>query len=253
MSAFFLAQENGGFVQARAMPRERLVCFSEHRFLVQYFDFVARPRRFAEEGKRAFHARIVFEAVDANPPRKLVPSVFVDQLFEHHLERDAVQRVVGMQALFWFVVWHVRSLSVVAVPFHDDANGRRKENGKRFPIVFSKRVRVREERITEAHCAAVVREEKEAGMSDRGQTAEARDHTQTAESCDRIRAVEACDHTQAVEVRTRAIRISPRDHCAFFRPRNALSAALGECWYCAWSDFDRESDVARQGLCKFKQ
>lgn len=62
------------------------------------------------------------------------------------------------------------------------------------------------------------------------------------------------DHTLELEQRLRAIKINKRDGCAFWNARSDNLVNIRQCWYCAYSHFDREKqDINQPGLCKFKK
>lgn len=62
------------------------------------------------------------------------------------------------------------------------------------------------------------------------------------------------DRTSEVERKLRAIHIDTRDGCSFWRARDGLMVQIHQCWYCAYSQFNRENpDVDQKGLCKFKR
>lgn len=62
------------------------------------------------------------------------------------------------------------------------------------------------------------------------------------------------DRTSEVEQKIRAIHIDTRDGCSFWKTRNDSILQIHQCWYCKYSQFERENtDVHQEGLCKFKR
>lgn len=62
------------------------------------------------------------------------------------------------------------------------------------------------------------------------------------------------DRTGELEQKLRAVHIDTRDGCTFWRPREESIVKIKQCWYCAYSQFNREdSDAHQKGLCKFKK
>lgn len=62
------------------------------------------------------------------------------------------------------------------------------------------------------------------------------------------------DRTNEVEQKLRAIHIDTQDGCSFWRARDDSMVKLHQCWYCIYSQFNRENtDVSQKGLCKFKR
>jgi hypothetical protein len=57
---------------------------------VERFHFGARPRCFAQELEGGVHAGIVREAADLDAIGQPIPSVSLDEMLDHRLERDAV-------------------------------------------------------------------------------------------------------------------------------------------------------------------
>ena len=60
------------------------------------FDPLARPRRFAEEGKAGFDARIVEETAHRQAPAQLSPPMAFDEDGHNRLQRHAMQWIAGM-------------------------------------------------------------------------------------------------------------------------------------------------------------
>lgn len=62
------------------------------------------------------------------------------------------------------------------------------------------------------------------------------------------------DRTSEIEQRVKAIHIDTRDGCSFWKARDGSMVQIRQCWYCAYSQFNRENpDVHQEGLCKFKR
>lgn len=62
------------------------------------------------------------------------------------------------------------------------------------------------------------------------------------------------DRTSEVEQKLKAIHIDTRDGCSFWKARDGSMVQIHQCWYCAYSQFNRENpDVHQKGLCKFKR
>jgi hypothetical protein len=60
------------------------------------FNLLARPRCFAEKREAGFHRRIELKTPDGDAPAHFAPAMPLNQLVENVLQRDAVQRIVGM-------------------------------------------------------------------------------------------------------------------------------------------------------------
>lgn len=68
-----------------------------HRPKIEALDLGPRPGGLAQELETRIDARIEKETADFNLLRQPGPAVLLDEVREHRLERDPVQRVVG----FW--------------------------------------------------------------------------------------------------------------------------------------------------------
>src|SRR5215211_3157583 len=63
------------------------------RVCIQRLHLRPRPRRPPQELERRADARVVREAADRDALAEAAPAVALDEVLEHGLERDAVQRV----------------------------------------------------------------------------------------------------------------------------------------------------------------
>lgn len=62
------------------------------------------------------------------------------------------------------------------------------------------------------------------------------------------------DRTYELEQRMKAVRIRVQDNCTFFVLREDSLSSQRQCWYCAFSKFDRENGGNTQlGICNFKR
>ena len=61
------------------------------------------------------------------------------------------------------------------------------------------------------------------------------------------------DHTHELERRISVISIAPRDSCSFIKLKDNPLAAMKECWYCVYAEFEKDNnDLLQQGVCRFK-
>lgn len=65
--------------------------FAFDHFSVQILDLLPRPGRAAEEFEAGGHAGIAPETIDGYPNAQHFPSIVVNQVFQNHLERLAMQ------------------------------------------------------------------------------------------------------------------------------------------------------------------
>ena len=63
---------------------------------VEILHLLPGPGCFTQKLQAGFDGRIVPEAVDADPPGEPVPAIVLDKTGEDRLERQAVERVVGL-------------------------------------------------------------------------------------------------------------------------------------------------------------
>src|SRR5947209_4577225 len=83
LDSFVLA----GFGWSTALLRMR------YRVQVQRLNLRSRPRRFAQELERGIHAGVVGKTSDLDALAESVPSIALDEVLDHRLERDTVERV----------------------------------------------------------------------------------------------------------------------------------------------------------------
>lgn len=60
------------------------------------FNFLTRPRGFAQEREAGFHCRIELETSDRNATPHFAPTMSLDQLINDAFQGDAVQRIARM-------------------------------------------------------------------------------------------------------------------------------------------------------------
>lgn len=63
---------------------------------IEHLDLFARPRRAAQELEARCDARFVIEAADVDPPSERRPAEACHQFVQDLLQREAVQRIVGL-------------------------------------------------------------------------------------------------------------------------------------------------------------
>ena len=73
--------------------------FAQHE-QVKAFDFVTRPRRFAQKLEARAHTGVVRETADLNALTEIVPAVKIGQLGHDGLQGHAMQRVADLR-----IVW----------------------------------------------------------------------------------------------------------------------------------------------------
>src|SRR5471032_1736892 len=70
---------------------------------IQCFDFLARPRRAAQEFQAGFHTWIAFETVDVHLRSQRRPAEVVHQGCQQFFQRDAVQRIFRRTGVLWCI------------------------------------------------------------------------------------------------------------------------------------------------------
>jgi len=63
---------------------------------VQFLDLGSGPGRASQESQARCHARIMREAADSDRTAHFLPAQTIDQLYEHLLKGDAMQRITGL-------------------------------------------------------------------------------------------------------------------------------------------------------------
>jgi hypothetical protein len=86
------------------------------RTQIKILDLASRPGLPAQEDQARTHAGLVREAADGDAPPELSPAISGVQLFEHRLERDAVQRILRVHA--WpRSLWRWRTRRYIALGY----------------------------------------------------------------------------------------------------------------------------------------
>ena len=64
---------------------------------VPRFDFLPRPRRLTQKGETRLDARVKLETSNGDAAAQRFPSHTIDEVHEHRLQRDAVERIVRVR------------------------------------------------------------------------------------------------------------------------------------------------------------